>query len=165
MKTVDYNNLMENDEDGLKDKFLTFLINNESYGIEIKYVTEIIGIQKITGIPEMPQYVKGVINLRGSVIPVMDLRLRFRMEEKEYNDRTCIIVVHFDETKFGIIVDFVSEVMDITPDMIESSTKGFSSGKNKYIKGIAKVGDCVKIIINIDVLFKLEELEAIFESI
>ena len=165
MKTLEYDEIIENDEDGQKDKYLTFLINNESYGIEIKYVTEIIGIQKITSIPEMPNYVKGVINLRGSVIPVMDLRLRFRMEEIEYNDRTCIIVVHFEETKFGIIVDFVSEVMNITADMIENTSKGFSMGKNKYIKGIAKVGENVKIIINVDLLFKLEELEEIFDRI
>ncbi len=165
MKNVDYDDYLEKEEDGQKDKYLTFLINNESYGIEIKFVTEIIGIQQITSIPEMPNYVKGVINLRGAVIPVMDLRLRFKMNEIEYNERTCIIVVNHNDTNFGLIVDFVSEVIDIPDEMIEKSKKGFSSGRNNYIKGIAKVSDGVKVIINVDILFKIDELEQIFESI
>ena len=81
------------EEDTQKDKYLTFSIGNEDYGIEIKYVTEIIGIQVITEIPELPNYVKGIINLRGKIIPVMDVRLRFKKEPLAYNDRTCVIVV------------------------------------------------------------------------
>lgn len=165
MNKLDYYEHNEHEEDGQKDKYLTFLINNESYGIEIKFVTEIIGIQQITSIPEMPAYVKGVINLRGAVIPVMDLRLRFKMKEIEYDDRTCIIVVRHQSSNFGLIVDFVSEVMNITDDMIDKTTKGFGSIRNNYIKGVAKVNNGIKVIINIDKLFNVDELETVFESI
>ena len=81
------------EEDTQKGRFLTFSLDKESYGIEIKYVTEIIGLQEITEVPELPDYIKGIINLRGKIIPVMDIRLRFKKSEKEYNDRTCVIVL------------------------------------------------------------------------
>ena len=103
----------EEDEDTQEDKFLTFVLNREEYGIEIRHVTEIIGIQSITEVPDMPHYIKGVINLRGKVIPVMDVRLRFGVAEREYDDRTCIIVINIEEQSVGMIVDRVSEVLDI----------------------------------------------------
>ena len=81
------------EEDTQKGKFLTFSLGNESYGLEIKYVTEIIGIQPITEVPELPEYIRGIINLRGKIIPVMDVRLRFKKPFNEYNERTCIIVI------------------------------------------------------------------------
>src|SRR5689334_21386438 len=84
------------DEDTQKDKFLTFHLGDEDYGIEIRHVTEIIGIQKITVIPEMPAYIKGVINLRGKIIPVMDVRLRFKLDARAYDERTCVVVVNID---------------------------------------------------------------------
>lgn len=128
------NNTTELEEDTLKGRYLTFLLGNESYGIEVRYVTEIIGLQAITEIPELPEYVRGIINLRGKIIPVMDVRLRFKKEPKEYNDRTCVIVVDINDISIGLIVDTVSEVITILEDDIvepPEMNKGFS---NRYIK-------------------------------
>ena len=108
----DEKNLME-EEDTQKDKYLTFSLGDEVYGIDIRVVIEIIGIQKITNVPEVPDYVRGIINLRGKIIPVVDMRLRFRREYREYTDRTCVIVVEINGVLIGLIVDGVSEVLDI----------------------------------------------------
>ena len=99
-------------EDTQKDKFLTFSVENENYGLDIKHVTEIIGIQGITQIPHQPHYMKGVINLRGKIIPTMDIRLRFNKEERSYDERTCIIVLNVNELDVGVVVDRVLEVMN-----------------------------------------------------
>jgi len=98
MAQVDLANFLEQDEDTLKGKYLIFSMGKEQYGMEIRYITEIIGIQPITEVPEMPDYVKGITNLRGKIIPVMDARLRFRKETREYDDRTCIIVIDTNDT-------------------------------------------------------------------
>ncbi|MFW5662232.1 MAG: chemotaxis protein CheW [Bacteroidota bacterium] len=148
-------------EDSLKDKYLTFTIAKEGYGIEIRHVLEIIGIQEITALPDMPGFVKGVINLRGKVIPIIDMRLRIHLPEQEYNDRTCIIVVHFGESQFGLIVDAVSEVIDIPVENIDKPPK---SEKAKYISGIAKTGDQVKIIVNIEKILTEEQLNELQEA-
>jgi len=127
-------NSLEMEEDTQKGKFLTFYLDKECYGIEIKYVTEIIGIQAITEIPELPEYVKGIINLRGKIIPLMDVRLRFKKEPREYNDRTCVIVVDIKGVSLGLIVDSVAEVLTIPEqDIVEppQMNKGFN---NRYIK-------------------------------
>ncbi len=139
---------LEEIEDSLKNKYLTFDIEDESFAIPIKFVNQIIGIQKISNMPDTPHYVKGVINLRGNVIPVIDARLRFSLPEVEYNDRTCIIVMIIEDDLYGLIVDKVSEVVfikeeQVTPPLNKKLTKG-----NKYIAGIGKVGDQVKIIIS-----------------
>src|SRR3972149_6846013 len=103
---------IEEDEDDIQEnKFLTFLIGEEYYGVGIEYVIEIIRMIKITPMPEMFNFIKGVVNLRGKVIPVMDVRLRFGLKESEYDDRTCIIVVSIGELEIGLIVDTVSEVI------------------------------------------------------
>ena len=136
------------DEDTQADKYLTFVLNMEEFGIEIRYVTEIIGIQSITGVPDMPRYIKGVINLRGKVIPVMDVRLRFEMEERAYDDRTCIVVICIEEQSVGLIVDRVSEVLDIPKSEIEPPPKGKRGENSRFIQGMGKVGDRVKILLN-----------------
>ncbi|HKL27331.1 MAG TPA: chemotaxis protein CheW, partial [Desulfuromonadales bacterium] len=100
----------EGDEDTQKGKYLTFHLGKEDFGIEIRHVTEIIGIQKITEVPDMPDFVRGVINLRGQVIPVMDVRTRFRMQHRDYDERTCIVVVNVAEKTVGLVVDKVNEV-------------------------------------------------------
>lgn len=138
----------EEDEDTQADKFLTFILGQEEYGIEIKYVTEIIGIQNIAEVPDMPHYIKGVINLRGKVIPVMDVRLRFGLQEREYDDRTCIIVINIDEQSVGLIVDRVSEVLDIPEAQVEPPPRVKSGGSSRFIQGMGKVGDRVKILLN-----------------
>ena len=146
------------EEDTLKGKFLTFPLGVEDYGIEIKYVTEIVGIQAITPIPETPEYVKGIINLRGRIIPVMDVRLRFKKEPKEYNDRTCIVVIEIKEVTIGLIVDCVSEVISIPEENIVAPPQINKSFQNHFIESIAKVGNEVKLILHCDRLVNEEDL-------
>lgn len=151
-------NYAEMEEDTLKDRYLTFSLDKESYGIEVRYVTEIIGIQPITEIPELPEYVKGIINLRGKIIPVMDVRLRFKKEPREYSDRTCTVVVNIGDVSIGLIVDSVSEVLTIPEqDAVEppQTNKGFN---NRYIKKIGKVGKEVKLLLDCDKLLTYDEL-------
>lgn len=149
---------IEQEEDTQKDKFLIFTLEKESYGIEIKYVTEIIGIQNITEVPELPEYIRGIINLRGKIIPVMDVRLRFKKPFKEYNDRTCVIVVDIKDVAIGLIVDSVSEVLSIDENEIVAPPD-MSKGGNKYIKGIGKVGSEEKLLLDCDKLLNEEEAE------
>ena len=151
------------DEDTQKDKFLTFHLASEDYAVEIKYVTEIIGIQKITEVPEMPVYVKGVINLRGKVIPVIDVRLRFKLPPKEYGDRTCIVVVDIVGNAIGLIVDEVSEVLNIPENQVDPPPKTGKGSQSRYIQGIGKIGDTVKIVLNVEKLLNDSEIEEIKE--
>ena len=151
------------EEDTQKDKYLSFVIGSEEYAIDIKYVTEIIGFQPITEVPELPEYIKGIINLRGKIIPIIDVRLRFKKEFKEYTDRTCVIVIKIDSLDVGFIVDGVSEVLSILEEQIvppPSAETGFS---NKYIKGIAKNRDQVKLILDCHRILEGEELEKLAE--
>lgn len=141
-----------------KDKYLTFSVESEDYGIDIKYVIEIVGIQPITLIPEMPDYVKGVINLRGSIIPVMDVRTRFKKESIEYHERTCIIVVEVNRFSIGLIVDKVLEVLTIPKEDISELPKVSKQSYKKYMKGIGKVGEEVKLILDSEKLLEDEEL-------
>lgn len=136
------------EEDTQQGKFLTFPLGSEVFGIEIKYVTEIIGIQSITYVPEVPPYVKGIINLRGKIIPVIDVRLKFRKPTIEYDDRTCIIVIDFKDVSIGLIVDCVSEVIDIGEDNIVPPPSYKAGFQNKYISGIGKVGDDIKLLLD-----------------
>ena len=151
-------------EDTQEGKFLTFILGNEEYGIEIRNVTEIIGIQSMTDLPDTPPFVKGVINLRGKIIPLIDVRLRFSFEEKEYDDRTCIIVVNIEDMSVGLIVDTVSEVMDIPEGNIELPPK-VNNKASSYIKGVGKVGEEVKILLDTHKLLFGDEIEQITESI
>ncbi|MCM8536505.1 MAG: chemotaxis protein CheW [Lentisphaeraceae bacterium] len=153
---------MEEDQDTQKDKYLTFHIGSEEYAIEIKYVTEIIGMLKVTEVPQTPVYIKGVINLRGKVIPVMDIRLRFGMESREYDERTCVIVVHINENTVGLVVDTVSEVLDIPHSSIEASGQLSNSTDNNFISGMGKVEDRIKMVVDVDALLfrDREQIEA-----
>ena len=148
---------IEND-DSQKDKFLTFHLGEEDYGIEICHVTEIIGIQKITSVPDMPESIRGVINLRGKVIPVMDVRSRFKLESREYDDRTCIVVVAIDETLVGLVVDQVKEVVEIAESQIEPPPCSNSKSSGSYINGMGKIEGEVKILLNVQSLLIDEEL-------
>ncbi|MCX7841717.1 MAG: chemotaxis protein CheW [Clostridia bacterium] len=134
-------------EDTQKGKFLTFRLGSESYAMQISYVKEIIGIQPITEVPEMPEYIRGIINLRGKIIPVMDVRLRFKKPFKDYNDRTCVIIVDIREISIGLVVDSVSEVMFIPEtEIVEPPEVG--RGSSRYIKAVGKVGNEVKLILD-----------------
>ncbi len=147
-----------------ESKFLTFRLNQEEYAIPIEYVIEIIGIQQITPLPEMPDFIKGVINLRGKIIPVIDIRLRFGMEERPYDDRTCIIVVRIEGTLVGLIVDSVREVLDIPNTCIEPPPKMHKKKEILFIQGLGKLNNSVKIILDIPKLVYSEELELYNQS-
>lgn len=149
----------EIEEDTQKNKYLTFSLDKEVYGIEIKYVTEIIGLQAITQVPELPDYIKGIINLRGKIIPLMDVRLRFRKSEKQYDDRTCIVVIDIDDLFIGLIVDMVTEVMNINDSDIVPAPDFGTGLQNRFIRGIGKVGDEVKLLLDCKNLLSEEELE------
>jgi purine-binding chemotaxis protein CheW len=135
-------------------KFLTFLMANEKYGLEILKVREIIGMMDVTPVPTTPAFVRGVINLRGKVIPVVDLRLKFGMEAKEDTPRTCIIVVQLaraaQEMIMGIIVDEVSEVLDISQDQIEPPPSFGADIRTDFILGMGKVNQRVVTMLDID---------------
>ena len=152
-------------EDTQKDKFLTFLVGREEYAIEIKYVTEIIGgIQAITEVPEVPDYIRGIINLRGKIIPVMDVNIRFKKEPKPYGDRTCITVIDIDDLSIGLIVDNVAEVLSIAEENIVDPPDAKSGFKNRYIKGIGKVGNTIKLILDCGILLSDEDLAGYAEA-
>ena len=135
-------------------KYLTFALGPEEYGLEILKVREIIGYMEITAVPQTPHHVKGVINLRGQVIPVIDLRAKFGMESAEVTEQTCIIVVEASQNgrKFstGIVVDHVQEVLDIDGQDIEDAPQFGSSVDTNFILGMGKIGDTVKILLDID---------------
>lgn len=155
---------IEIEEDTQKDKYLIFTIDKEKYGIEIKYVIEIIGIQNITKIPELDDYIKGIISLRGKIIPVVDVRLRFKKPIMEYDDRTCIIVVDVGGLTVGLIVDRVSEVVNISEDQVAQPPTTSMNARNKYINGIGKIGEDVKLLIDCNKLLN-DDKEIIRELI
>jgi len=148
----------DEDDDNQSNKYLMFNLGSEEYGIDITRITAIEELPQITTIPDMPNFVKGVINLRGKVIPAVDLRLRFGIEEREYDDRTCIVIVSVDESTIGLIVDIVSEVHEIEKNDIgpPPSFKNLS-GKEQYIAGLAKKGEEVKIILDVEKIISNEK--------
>ncbi|MFB9276027.1 chemotaxis protein CheW [Cohnella cellulosilytica] len=150
-------------EDTQKGKYLTFSLGQEYYAIEIKYVTEIIGLQPISEVPELPDYIKGIINLRGKIIPVMDVRLRFKKPSVGYNDRTCVIVIEISRISIGLIVDLVSEVMEIPDSEIVPPPEVNQTG-NKYIMGIGKVNHEVKLLLDCEKLINDKDIEQLEES-
>ncbi len=129
-------------------KFLTFELGNRAYGLEIRVVTEIIRLQEITPVPDVPCFIRGIINLRGKVIPVMDVRSRFAMPHRDYGPRTCIIVVNIEDANVGLLVDTVSEVVDIHEDQIEPAPKVGQGSLDPVVAGVGKCGDTVKILLN-----------------
>ena len=162
---MDINNeeLLEKQEDTQRGRYLTFNVGEETYGIEIGYVTEIIGMQPITKIPEIAEYIKGIINLRGKIIPVLDVRLKFKKDPIAYNDRTCIIVVETEDIMVGLIVDQVSEVITINDEDISPPPNNKTGIHNKYIKGIGKIDGKVKLLLDCKRLFDDDETAAIGE--
>lgn len=147
-------------EDDLTGMYLTFCIAEKNYGVELQHVLEIISIQSITTIPSTPHYVQGIINLRGRIVPVIEVRLKFGMEQKAYDERTCIIVLNIDEMYVGLIVDQVSEVLAFGNDMLAPLPEIGSVNSNKYIKSIAQIKD--KLVLNLDcVTFLMDDLTPI----
>jgi len=149
-------------------KYLTFKLAEEDYGISLLKVREIIGMMPITSVPRTPEFVKGVINLRGKVIPVTDLRLRFGMPESAYTDRTCIIVVEIrtdaSTVQMGIVVDAVTEVLPVREEEIEPAPAFGASVDTRYILGMANMEGAVKILLDIDRVLTAEEIVALEEA-
>jgi len=140
-------------------KYLTFTLDRESYGVAVLKIREIIRMQKITPVPHMPHYAKGVINLRGKVIPVVDMRVKFNLGYEENTERTCIIVVQVEfedrgESLVGLIVDAVEEVVNISDAQVEDTPELGMTMENRYILGIAKVENAVKTLLDIDRLIQ-----------
>lgn len=137
-------------EDTQKGKYMAFYCDEECYGISLKYVNEIIGIQPITEIPEVEDYIIGLINLRGKILPVVDVRIRFNKEPIEYNDRTCIIIVEIKDVVIGLIVDTIAEVVSIADaDIIPPPTLSKGTNQpNRFVYGIGRTPEGVKLLIN-----------------
>lgn len=150
-------------EEGQKGKYMTFKVGNEYFGIAIKYVCEIIGIQPITAVPEVEGYIKGLINLRGKIIPVIDMRTRFNIEPLEYTDRTCIIVIDVKGTTVGLIIEKIAEVVTIDDEDIipPPSLSHRNAANSKYVYGIGKIGDQVKMLLDPEKLIKDEDASSL----
>lgn len=148
MEQIEFTEAAGLDEDALWGKYLTFSLGeNDLYGMEIRYITEIISIPSVTQMPEMPEYMKGITNLRGKIVPVMDARLRFGKSEKPYDERTCIIVVDTGTLSIGLVVDRVDEVL-LIPDRDISPSPDLGGGGHGYMKGIGKAGGKITLLLN-----------------
>lgn len=165
LKNEETGELLE--EDSQKGKFMTFQTGKEFFGISISYVNEIIAMQPIAAIPEVDDYIKGLINLRGKIIPVIDVRVRFKMEPTEYTDRTCIIVIDVKSTMIGLIVERIAEVDTIADDSIvpPPSLGRKEHEHNKYVYGLARTGDVVKLLIDPEKLIRQDDIDAFMEDV
>jgi purine-binding chemotaxis protein CheW len=149
--------------DARAGKYLTFQLASEEFGIRVLKVREIMGVQEITAVPRTPAHVKGVINLRGKVIPVIDLRLKFGLPPEEYTQRTCIIVTQVQgegcALQMGVVVDGVSEVLNLTGQEVEDTPDFGDSSATQYLLGMAKVKGKVKILLDIDRVLSTQEMQ------
>lgn len=149
-----------NEENNIDDMYLTFAVAGEEYGVGIGFVTEIVGMQKVMEVPDVPHFIRGVINLRGKVIPVMDVRRRFGMAETTYTERTVIIVLDINAVPIGLVVDAVSEVLEIAESQIDPPPRiGASRDGSGVIRGLGKQGDRVAILLDIDRLVSGQAVE------
>lgn len=152
--------LTDDDENIQENKYLLFHLGGEVYGVPIQAVINIIELQKIIEVPDVPAYVKGVINLRGAVIPTIDLRLRFGIPAKEYDDRTCIVIVQVEGKNFGLVVDTVAEVHEIPADKVDPPIDFKKSQvSTQYIAGLGKIGDDVRILLDVTKVIRQEDLK------
>ena len=156
----------EEDANALSKKYLLFNIADEIYGISIASVVEIVEVLNITSVPDMPNFIKGVINLRGRVVPVMDLRLRFNIEEREHDDRTCIIIVNVGASSMGFIVDTVAEVQDIPEQDIDPPPSfETNTGREHYVSGLGKMEDYVAILVDVDRIVHETQIKSIEQAL
>ncbi len=164
---MDANNQQDDDrsfEHELAGKYLTFNLKDEYYGVYIAPINDIIEIQDYTEVPQTADYVKGVINLRGTVIPVIDLRKKFGMEEREYDKKTCIIVVMINGIKTGLIVDRVSEVLEFSDESIDPAPSMSGQVQVKFMAGIGKMEDEVYILLDLERILEEEEMDELREA-
>lgn len=161
-KTAIHENREGSREGAVKDlkQFVTFVIANENYGVPVLKVQEIIGMTEIVHVPNSPDFMKGVINLRGSVVPVIDMRTRFRMQEREYDMFTVIIIVEVRDMLVGMIVDSVSDVVDMAAGDIQKTPNFTVKIDTDYIEGIGQIADKLVIILDIEQILSSEELGA-----
>ncbi len=152
--------------DTQEGKYVTFKSGGEYFAIKIQYVSEIIVYQEVTAIPESEDYIKGLINLRGKIIPVIDVRIRFKQEPLPYNDRTCIIIINVNSTVVGLIVEKIAEVVEIEAGNIIPSPSFGKADKshNKYVYAIGKVGDAVKLLLDPDKLLNEADIAIIGQA-
>jgi purine-binding chemotaxis protein CheW len=143
---------------GEGSQYVTFCLGDEEYGVDILKVQEIIGISPVTRVPYLPDFIKGVINLRGIVVPIVDLRLRFRLPKAEYTDRTCVVIVKVGERVVGMIVDSVREVMEIAEEMVDAAPSFGHGVRTDFIEGMGKVDDRLVLLLNIEKLFTEGEM-------
>lgn len=136
------------DNDQMEGKLLTFIINEDRYGVELSHVTEIISILFITSVPNVPPYIKGIINLRGKIVPVIDVRLKLGLQEKAYDDKTCIVVVNVNEMQVGLIVDRVSEVVNINQSNLFQIPEMSVQKEHQYLSSITQIDG--KLVLNLD---------------
>lgn len=161
-EVIDRHTVVEQIARGKEGKYLTFVLGNEEYGLDIVKVREIMGMMEITSVPKTPSHIKGVINLRGKVIPITDLRIKFGMPEIEYTRETCVIVVETYGELMGLIVDTVREVLNINLSDIEPAPHFGDKIDTEYILGMAKSGDRAKILLDIErVLGKREDISPV----
>ncbi|TCP61372.1 purine-binding chemotaxis protein CheW [Rhodovulum bhavnagarense] len=145
---------LASDENSIRDMYLIFIVEDEEYGVGIEYVTEIVGLQRIMSVPDVPDFIKGVINLRGNVIPVMDVRLRFGMAERAHDSRTVIVVLEVGDAPIGLVVDGVRDVREIPEDCVDPAPKGRDSTALPITRGLGRHGDQVAILIDVQNLMQ-----------
>lgn len=153
----------EEEVDLQQTKYLTFIVDRQYYAFPIKDIIEIIEVQDITFVPEAPEYVKGVINVRGRIIPVIDVRIRFRREEAKYTERTCIVIVNISDVEIGFVVDTVDEVIDLEDENIAPPPKVQTDRAAKYITGVGKVEDRIVLLLDAAKMFSEDELDDLSE--
>ncbi|GAA3662203.1 chemotaxis protein CheW [Asaccharospora irregularis] len=141
----------------LDDLYMVFIINDKKYALSSKYIIEIIEMLPITKVPFLPKYMKGIINLRSTIIPVMDTRMRFDMEPIDYNERTCIIIIEHETDKIGLIVDAVNEVINISPDKSMKMNSSKDGVKQNFIKGVSEINNEVQLILDCESLVRIVE--------
>jgi purine-binding chemotaxis protein CheW len=148
MSFDDIDSLETDEEDLPENTYLAFNVSEEEYALEVRHVTEIVRLQKAFAVPDVPPFIRGVINLRGKVIPLLDVRARFGLGESQYNDRTVIVVIEHDDTRIGLVVDAVSDVSEIPPESIEPCPKR-AHQTSSLVRGVSKRGERVNLILDV----------------
>lgn len=157
----DHDEIEQNEAIEISEKYLSFLIDNQYYAFHINNVNEIIKMQDITPVPEFPDYAKGIINLRGLLVPIIDVRLRFSKSEAEYDERTCIIVLNMQEIEVGFIVDTVDEVLDIDEKDISPVPKLSDAKTRKFITGVGKTAKKIVMLLDAQKMLNDEEIKSL----
>jgi purine-binding chemotaxis protein CheW len=154
-------NVYNEEEDSQRGRYLTFTIEDDVYGVSIRFVTEIIGIQSVTKVPETPDYIKGITNLRGRIIPLIDVRLKFGKPEIPYTDRTCVVVADTGEVIVGLIVDRVDDVLTIPDDRLAAAPEGMLGFEDRYVEGVGNMDDKAILLLDMERFLRADEAEAV----